>query len=82
MIAYYSRCYSMAVDDVPCYRCGDDTILSCNLCGVFVCGECCEWDEDEDSVCPDCVAHGCKQHAHFHNTNWQYIDKENEDAGC
>ena len=58
---------------VPCYKCGQATVCSCKLCGVYVCGDCGTWDEyDDDAVCLICVSHRCAQGVHFHHAQWQY----------
>jgi hypothetical protein len=69
------QCFDLSNVPIPCYRCGEGTVASCSLCGVYVCNECSEPDEADDSICLDCVAHGCKQGVHYHTTNWSYADE-------
>ncbi len=82
-IATYARwleenqCFDLSTVPIPCYRCGEGTIISCSLCGVYVCNDCSEPDENDDSICFDCVAQKCKQGVHYHNTPWKYADTEN-----
>src|SRR6266852_4375938 len=44
----------------------NETLLSCSKCGVIICGECCEWDEEEDCICPDCTSKNCRMSIHYH----------------
>lgn len=72
-----NQCFDLSTVPISCYRCGEGTVVSCSLCGVYVCNDCSEPDENDDSICFDCVAQGCKQGVHYHNAPWKYADAEN-----
>ena len=85
MIAVYAKWNGSAFDCsygvIPCYNCGEDTVVSCELCGVFVCNDCSIADENDNSICMNCVEHGCSQHIHFHHTIWRYADARDTQHG-
>ena len=85
MIAVYGKWNGRAFDCsyavIPCYNCGEDTVVSCTLCGVFVCNDCSIADENDASICMNCVEYDCPLYIHFHHTIWRYADDRDTQHG-
>ena len=62
-----------ASDEGVCYRCGNPLSGSCGWCGVFVCLECSQPDEDDDTVCDECVKYRCTRGVHQHSEHYRSV---------
>ena len=85
MTAVYAKWNGTSFDcsyaEIPCYNCGDDTVVSCTLCGVFVCNDCSIADENDESICLNCVENKCSDGIHFHHSKWKYADDRDTQHG-
>ncbi len=57
----------------PCYKCGDLGSGSCGWCGVLVCLECSQPDQDDDTVCDECMRYRCTRRPHWHWEHTRYL---------
>ncbi len=70
-----SQCFELSEVPIPCYQCGEGTVVSCSLFGVYVCNDCSEPDENDDSICLDCLEHACKKGVHYHHGISKRLDE-------